>query len=58
MQTLMTAREVGHVAGRSRSQVVRDANLGKIEIAQRLPGKQGAMLFTEHAANSYAEARA
>jgi hypothetical protein len=38
--------------------VVRDANLGKIEIAQRLPGKQGAMLFTEHAANSYAEARA
>jgi hypothetical protein len=57
MQTLMTAREVGELAGRSRQQVARDANLGKIEIAQRLPGKQGALLFTEHAASVYAEAR-
>ncbi len=56
MTTLLTAREVALVAGRSKSQVCRDANDGKIEIAHRSPGRTGAMLFTEAAANAYAEA--
>lgn len=36
-QTLLTAREVGALLGKSRSQVNRDAKDGKIPVAERHP---------------------
>lgn len=56
MTTLLSAREVALASGRSKSQVCRDANDGKIAIAHRLAGKRGALLFTAEAAAEYAEA--
>lgn len=56
MTTLLSAREVALASGRSKSQVCRDANDGKIAIAHRLAGKRGALLFTPEAAAEYAKA--
>ena len=56
MTTLLSAREVALASGRSKSQVCRDANEGKIAIAQRMAGPHGALLFTPEAAAEYTEA--
>jgi len=57
MTTFLTARDVANMAGRSKSQVCRDASDGRIKIAHRIPGRGGALLFTEDAANEYAKGR-
>jgi predicted DNA-binding transcriptional regulator AlpA len=42
---LLPAREVSERTGRSRSQIHRDANAGKLPVAQEFPGYHGARLF-------------
>jgi len=44
-EKLISAREAATIAGRSHSQINRDAATGKLPTAQRVPGYKGARLF-------------
>ena len=43
----LTAQEAAALAGRSRSQINRDARDGKLPVARTFPGYKGARLFLE-----------
>ena len=43
----LTAQEAAALAGRSRSQINRDAQNGKLPVARTFPGYKGARLFNE-----------
>lgn len=46
---LLTVREVANLTDKSMSTVIRWADGGMLPVAQRLPGKTGAYLFTRQA---------
>ena len=43
----LTAQEAAKLAGRSKSQIHRDANAGKLPVARTFPGYNGPRLFNE-----------
>lgn len=54
MGKLVTAREAAKIAGRSRSQINRDASSGKLPVAQQYPGYNGPRMFDEDEVAEYA----
>lgn len=55
MRHLLTAREVAALAGRSKSQVNRDATAGRLAVAEQFPGYRGPRLFDADEAATYAQ---
>lgn len=47
MRNLLTARDAAELAQKSRSQIHRDAQSGRLAIAQEFPGYNGPRLFDE-----------
>lgn len=45
MRTLVNARDAARLARRSKSQINRDANAGKLPVAVQYPGYNGPRLF-------------
>jgi hypothetical protein len=45
MSTLLTSGQAGQLLGKSARTVVRMAERGELEVAQKLPGDNGARLF-------------
>ncbi len=43
----LTAKEAAQLAGRSKSQIHRDVESGKLPVARQFPGHNGARLFLE-----------
>lgn len=58
MTDLITSAEAAQILGKGVSAVNRDAQLGYIPIAKKLPGKTGAYLFEREAIEAKAQAKA
>lgn len=54
-EELITATEAGRIVGRSGRTVVRAAEAGRLTIAQKLPGPNGAYLFRRADIEAFAE---